>query len=109
MGSVIGVGPEVSMDHIAELGDIFDGTEFERDVDLWDAKVAANMMDLREITDEVDFGIIIPGEIRITDDAGNVVYHKTDGFPQRLEFKVNENVKSVTLEIAGQVIEQSLQ
>jgi hypothetical protein len=106
---IVGVGSEVDKEQIDELDDMFDGTEFEDDVDLWDGKLANRMIDIPEVTDEVDWGVTLPGTVRITDDQGNEVYSKTDGFPNRMEFKVDEGATSVTVEIAGQVIEQPLE
>ena len=106
---IVGVGSEVDSEQIGGLDDMFEGTPYEEDVDLWDGKIANEMADIPEVTDEVDWGIVLPGTVRITDDQANAVYSKTDGFPNRMEFKVPEGAKSVTIEIAGQVIEQYLE
>ena len=88
---------------------MFDGTSLEGRVDLWDGKLAAEMNDLSEIWDEVDFGVQIPGAVKIVDDQGREVLSHPDGFPQRMEFLVAEGTKSVKIEIIGQTIDQVLQ
>ncbi|MEL7418896.1 MAG: hypothetical protein AAGK10_10025 [Cyanobacteria bacterium J06555_3] len=94
--------------NLEKLDNMFDGTELQGKVDLWDCKEVEKMEELAEIWDEVDFGINIPGSIRIADQLGKEVYSKADEFPQRIEFTVPEGTPSVTLEIAGQTINQSL-
>ena len=106
---IVGVGSEVDEDQLDELDDMFDGTDLQEDVDLWDAKLAAEMSALEEIWEEVDFGITLPGAMHIKDDKGNEVLAYSDGFPQKLGFEVQEGTKTVTIEIAGQTIVQPLE
>lgn len=106
---LVGCGEEVSEDQIEKLDNMFDGTPLEGLVDLWDGKLASEMADLSEIWDEVDFGVQIPGAVKIHDDKGREVLSHPDGFPQRMEFSVVEGTKSVKIEIIGQTIEQVLQ
>ena len=106
---LVGCGEEVSEEQIEKLDNMFDGTSLEGRVDLWDGKLAAEMNDLSEIWDEVDFGVQIPGAVKIIDDQGREVLSHPDGFPQRMEFLVVEGTKSVKIEIIGQTIEQVLQ
>lgn len=105
---IVGFGDEVDDKQIERLDNMFNGTELEGRVDLWDGKLAETMQELSEIWDEVDFGIKLPGNARITDDSGNEVMYYLDGIPQRMEFQILEGTKSVTLEIAGQRIVQPL-
>ena len=105
---VVGIG-EADEEQLDELDNMFDGTDLEEDVDLWDCKLAGDMAELAEIWDEVDFGISLPMSARITDSAGAVVKAYADEVPQRMEFDVPMGTKSVTLEIAGQTIVQSLE
>ena len=104
---IVGIG-EADPEQLEELDNMFEGTDLEGDVDLWDAKEAAEMRELTEIWDEVDFGITLPGSARITDSSGNQVASWADGFPQKMEFEVVESVSSVRIEIGGMTIEQSL-
>jgi hypothetical protein len=106
---LVGCGEEVSEEQIEKLDNMFDGTPLEGRIDLWDGKLAAEMNDLSEIWDEVDFGVQIPGAVKISDDQGREVLSHPDGFPQRMEFLVVEGTKSVKIEIIGQTIEQVLQ
>jgi len=106
---IVGSGEEVSEDQIEKLDNMFDGTSLESRIDLWDGKLASEMANLSEIWDEVDFGVQIPGAVKITDDQGREVLSHPDGFPQRIEFSVVEGTKSVKIEIIGQTIEQILQ
>jgi len=106
---LVGCGEEVSEDQLERLDNMFDGTPLEGRIDLWDGKLASEMADLSEIWDEVDFGVQIPGAVRIIDDQGREVLSHPDGFPQRIEFSVFEGTKSVKIEIIGQTIEQVLQ
>ncbi|MFM7220268.1 MAG: hypothetical protein ACKO21_08680, partial [Nodosilinea sp.] len=78
-------------------------------LDLWDGKLASEMNELQEIWDEVDFGISIPGNAKITDDSGREVMSYFDRIPQRMEFRVPVGTKSVTVDIVGQTIVQPLQ
>jgi len=95
---LVGAGFEVDMDQLDAIDDMFDGTDLgEQGVDLWDTK-----------TDEVDFGIQLPGAIKISDADGNILLSHADGFPQRLEFQVPEACESFTVEVAGQTIVQPL-
>ncbi|WP_144052082.1 dynamin family protein [Gloeocapsa sp. PCC 73106] len=64
--------------------------------------------DIWEIWDEVDFGITLPGYLQITDAQGNQILSYADGFPQRLEFIVTNEIRLVTIELAGQKIIQPL-
>jgi hypothetical protein len=88
---------------------MFNGTLFEDKIDLWDGKFAAKMSELREIWDEVDFGIKLPGNAHIFDDKGNEVVSYLDEVPQCMSFSVSEGTASVRLEIAGISIIQPLQ
>ncbi len=106
---LVGCGEEVSEAQIEKLDNMFDGTSLEGRIDLWDGKLASEMADLSEIWDEVDFGVQIPGAIKIVDDQEREVLSHPDGFPQRIEFFVIEGTKSVKIEIVGQTIEQILQ
>ena len=106
---LVGCGEEVSEEQIEKLDNMFDGTSLEGKVDLWDGKMASEMASLEEIWDEVDFGVEIPGTIKITDERGQEVLSYLDGFPQRLEFFVFAGAKSVKIEIIGQTYEQALQ
>jgi len=104
---VVGIG-EADEDQLDDLDNMFDGTELEEDVDLWDCKLAGDMAELSEIWDEVDFGISLPMSARILDSSGTIVKTYADEVPQRMEFEVPAGTKSITLEIAGQTITQSL-
>ena len=106
---IVGFGEEVDEEQLDILDNMFDGTELEGRVDLWDGKLAETMEQLQEIWDEVDFGIKLPGNARITDDKGNEVVYYFDSIPQRMEFYVSEGAKSLTLEMAGQTIFQPLE
>lgn len=106
---LVGCGEEVSEEQIEKLDNMFDGTPLEGRIDLWDGRFASEMGNLSEIWDEVDFGIQIPGAVRITDAQGQEVLSHPDGFPQRMEFLVPDGTKSIRIEIIGQTIEQSLQ
>jgi len=106
---LVGCGEEVSEDQIEKLDNMFDDTSLEGRIDLWDGKLASEMADLSEIWDEVDFGVHIPGAVRIVDDQGREVLSHPDGFPQRIEFSVFEGTRSLKIEIIGQTIEQVLQ
>ena len=104
---IIGLGEEVEEDQLDELDDLETGTE----VDLWDAKLAAEMQDLSELfTEVVDEGtIIIPGDGIIKDASGNVVVDYRDtGLPALLRFALPPRSKSFTLEFGGNVITQPL-
>ena len=105
---IVGVGPEVNQEQLKSLDDMFEGTPLEGKVDLWSSKLASEMTELPEIMDEIDFGVTIPGKIRIMDDKGKEALVYADGFPQRLEFFVPAGTAYVTIEIAGQKIKQSL-
>ncbi|MHB9130458.1 MAG: hypothetical protein ACYDBB_05115 [Armatimonadota bacterium] len=110
----VGIKPEeieVMKEGLDELDNMFEGTELgeEHGIDLWDCKLASDMEELSEIWDEVDFGIAIDGTGRILDGAGREVMHYADSIPQRLEFKVPEGTKEVTVEIFGQTIVQPLE
>ena len=95
--------------NLDKLDNMFDGTPLEEQgVDLWDCKLANDMAELQDIWDEVDFGISIPGNAKITDDRGREVKSYSDGIPQRMEFWVPESTQSVTVEMAGQTIIQTL-
>lgn len=107
---IIGVGPEINREQLEELDHLSELLSFKRPIsDLWDSKIAKEMKEIVEIMDEVDFGVIIPGKIKINDDKGNEVLTYSDGFPQRLEFYITEGTTSVTVQIAGQQIYQSLE
>ena len=106
---VVGLGEEVDEEQLKFLDNMFDGTPLEEQgVDLWDCKLANGMAELQDIWDEVDFGILLPGHARITDDRGQEVKSYSDGIPQRMEFWVREGTQFVTVEMAGQTIVQSL-
>lgn len=106
---LVGCGEEVSEEQIEKLDNMFDGTPLEGKVDLWDGKLASEMSSLSEIWDEVDFGVQIPGTLKIFDDREREVLSYLDGFPQHLEFSVAEGTKSIKIEIIGQTFEQLLQ
>ncbi|MBR8831314.1 MAG: hypothetical protein N5P05_001496 [Chroococcopsis gigantea SAG 12.99] len=106
---LVGCGEEVDEEQIEKLDNMFDGTPLEGKIDLWDGKLASQMENLSEIWDEVDFGVEIPGSIRIIDDSNREVLSCLDGFPQRLEFSVTEGTKSVKIDIVGNTFEQILQ
>ncbi|NEP79878.1 MAG: VWA domain-containing protein [Okeania sp. SIO3C4] len=99
---------EAMKENLEKLDNMFDGTELEGKVDLWDCKLAEQMNELQDIWDEVDFGITIPGNAQISDDRGNVIQSYSDGIPQRMEFSVSPETSSVTIEIAGETIVQPL-
>lgn len=105
---VVGIG-QADEAQLDDLDNMFDGTDLEEDVDLWDCKLASDMAELSEIWDEVDFGISLPMSARITDSTGAVVKAYADEVPQRMEFEVPAGTKAITLEIAGQTIVQSLE
>jgi hypothetical protein len=100
---IVGYGPEIDESQIEQLDNL------ESSLDLWDGKLASEMNALQEIWDEVDFGISIPGNVRILDNQGREVVSYLDRIPQRMEFKVPAGTSSVTVEIAGQTIVQQLQ
>jgi len=100
---IVGYGPEIDEGQIDQLDNL------EGVIDLWDGKLAGEMNELQEIWDEVDFGISIPGSVRILDPQGQQVQSYLDRIPQRMEFKVSAGTPSVTIEIAGQTIVQPLQ
>jgi hypothetical protein len=100
---IVGYGPEIDEGQIDQL-DNLEGT-----LDLWDGKLAAEMDELQEIWDEVDFGISLPGNARILDPQGQLLQSYLDRIPQRMEFKIPAGTPSVTIEIAGQTIVQPLQ
>jgi hypothetical protein len=106
---LVGCGEEVSEEQIEKLDNMFDGTPLEGKIDLWDGKLASEMANLSDIWDEVDFGVQIPGTLKIIDDRDREVLAYLDGFPQHLEFSVAEGTKSVKIEIIGQIYEQVLQ
>lgn len=106
---IVGVGHSVNIDQLEALDDMFDGSHLEKTVDLWDHKIASEISDLSEILDEVDFGVRIPGAVRIIDDAHTEVLAYTDGFPHKLEFSVDESVRQLSVFIAGQTIIQPLE
>lgn len=106
---IVGYGPEVDERQIETLDNMFDGTPLQDQADLWDGKMANEMSELQEIWDEVDFGISIPGNARITDGNGRELMAYLDQIPQRMEFKVPVGTQSVTVEIAGQTFVQVLQ
>ena len=108
---IIGVGPDINREQLKELDHLSEHLiSFKTAIsDLWDSKVAKEMKEIVEIMDEVDFGITIPGKVKIIDDKGLEILTYTDGFPQRLEFYVREGAKYVTVDIVGQKIHQSLE
>jgi hypothetical protein len=106
---LVGCGEEVSEEQIEKLDNMFDGTPLAGKVDLWDGKLASEMANLSEIWDEVDFGIQIPGTLKIFDDREREVLAYLDGFPQRLEFFVAEGTRSIKIDIIGQSYQQALQ
>jgi len=106
---IVGYGPEVDEAQIERLDNMFNNTPLQDQVDLWDGKLASEMNELQEIWDEVDFGISIPGNAKITDDNGREVMSYFDRIPQRMEFRVPMGTKSVTVDIVGQTIVQPLQ
>lgn len=99
---------EAMKENLEKLDNMFDGTDLEVEVDLWDCKLADQMNELQDIWDEVDFGITIPGNAQIRDDQGNVIKSYSDGIPQRMEFFVSPETSSVKIEIAGETIVQPL-
>jgi hypothetical protein len=99
---------EAMKENLGQLDDMFEGTNLEGEVDLWDCKLAEQMNELQDIWDEVDFGITIPGNAQISDDHGNIIKSYSDGIPQRMEFFVSPETYSVKIEIAGQTIVQPL-
>lgn len=104
---IIGLGDQVDEDQLDELDDLDTGT----DVDLWDAKLAAEMQDLSELfTEVIDEGtIIVPGDGVIKDASGKVVVDYRDtGLPALLRFALPPGSKSFTLEFGGNVITQPL-
>lgn len=105
---IVGVGPDVNREQLESLDNMFEGTSLEGKVDLWSSKLASEMTELPEIMDEINFGVTIPGKVRIVDDKGKEVLVYADGFPQCLEFFVASGTMNVTVEIAGQKIKQSL-
>ncbi len=114
---VVGVGKAVNEDQLAELNDMFEGSGLKypanakfcpnEDIDMWDYSLASDMKSLWDVMKEVDFGINIPGSLRIADDKGTQIEAK-DYIPMKLDFEVKAGTRSVTLELAGHTIVQPL-
>lgn len=109
---IIGVGTQINVDQLEELNDV--GDEFDLSypdgdaIDMWDYSIAAEMTSLWEVVKEVNFGITLPGTLRVVDEKGTEVCSFTDGFPMKLEFDVPAGTKKVNIEVANMVIEQPL-
>lgn len=110
---IIGAGPEVNIDQLEVLGDMFEGSGIKDPngdaLDLWDYNLVSSMKDIWEILKEVDFGIDLPGICTIKDENGKEVLSYTDGFPMKLDFQVFAGCMKINIDIGGKTFEQSLE
>lgn len=103
---LIGVGPEVNEQQLAELDDLRTGTN----VDLWDHKIAREMRVLQEIFAEVvDKNTRVAEKGRVLDPQGNVAAdYTTAGVPAFLEFMLPPDSEYFVLELNDRQIRQEI-
>ena len=103
---LIGVGSDVNEEQMEELDDLYTGT----DLDLWDHKIAREMRVLQEIFAEVvDKNARVADHGKIKDADGRLIKdYAGEGLPAFLDFEVQPETKSFTLEVNGASINQEL-
>ncbi|VTS05830.1 VWA domain-containing protein [Tuwongella immobilis] len=110
---LLGVGEEVRQSQLAELDDMFDGSDLRdpkgEPIDLWDHKLVSEMKSLTEIFAEVISEHVILAESgQVLDHRHQVVHHYTDGVPGRLEFFLPGDATEFTLKLPHLAIVQDL-
>jgi hypothetical protein len=110
---LLGVGEEIDEAQMEELDDMFNGTEL-RDpkgeaIDLWDHKLAREMLALEEIFAEVvaEDSVVAPRG-RVLGPDGDVARDYTDGLPALLRFTLPAGADAFTLEFSGNQVIQDI-
>jgi hypothetical protein len=103
---LIGLGEQVDAGQLEKLDDF----EASVDVDIWSAKLAAEMNELYEIFDEVmSEELTVAPTGKIIDNNGTILRAYNDGLPAKMEFKLDSNSTGFKVEIPGQPpVEQDL-
>ena len=103
---LIGLGEHVDAGQLERLDDF----EASVDVDVWSSKLAAEMVDLLEVFDEVmSENFIVAPSGRVFDDKGDILITYNDGVPAKMEFKLKPSSNAFKLEIPDQSpVEQDL-
>lgn len=96
---LIGLGEHVDAGQLERL----DNFEASVDVDVWSSKLASEMEELYEVFDEVmSENFILASSGKVLDNNGQVLIAYNDGFPAKIEFKLNTGSTGFKLEIPGQ-------
>ena len=102
---IIGVGDKVDKAQLGRLDDLDTGT----DEDLWDAKIAREMRDIRDLVDElVDENRIVAERATLYGADGNVIKRFTDGMPGKVVFNLPVSAKHFELEVGDRRIRQTV-
>jgi hypothetical protein len=103
---LIGLGKQVDTGQLEKLDD-FVATV---DVDIWSAKLAAEMEQLEEVFDEVmSEELKVAPSGKIIDNSGRILRVYNDFLPAKMRFKINPKSTGFKLEMPGaQSIEQDL-
>jgi len=102
---IIGVGDKVDKAQLGRLDDLDTGT----DEDIWDAKIAGEMRDIRDLVDElVDENRVVAERATIYDAEGNVVKRFTDGMPGKVVFNLPTSSEHFELEVGDLRIRQTV-
>lgn len=110
---LLGVGEEVDEKQMEELDDMFEGRDLRdpkgRPIDLWDHKLAKEILKLSEIFAEVvGEDMILADRGKVFDDRGRLVKDFPGGLPALLRFRLPAGCTRFTLEFPGSRIVQDL-
>jgi hypothetical protein len=103
---LIGIGKKVNKPHLEMLDNLDIGAK----VDLWDYRIASDMIDVMEIFTELsDINTIVSPLGRVLDRDGNVIVdYSTKGVPALMIFTLPRRDKSFKLELPGKTIIQPI-
>lgn len=110
---LIGVGEQVDADQLVRFDDMFEGTDLEKDVDIWSHGVAADM------EDEVDILNVLFGEMMsedtiiadcgsVLDSKGNEIKSFSDGLPGKFRFVLPKGESLFTIHTPGGDVTQDV-
>ncbi len=105
---LIGIGPEIDKDSLAELDDLPDTCNLP--VDIWDHKIAADMRSVLDVFSElVDENKVIAPSAELQDDEGRHIKSFTDGLTAKIEFMLPAGAHGFRMILPnGKTIEQQL-
>ncbi len=110
---LIGVGNEVNAEQLERFDNMFEGSKYEDQIDLWSHGIAESITDENEIMD-ILFGELITEDVIVAPKAsielknGKLIQNYSDGLPGKFRFILPKGETKFVLKTDFGVIEQSI-